>query len=123
VPTQFGYNVFLAENLHEQLENFPIEGMFWYSSILAYMFMFYQADTFSFLMQKMEKDEKPQAVTLWTSMLKRNSTEFSFKQYIDFFYHLVAGLLSGIPKLRINKDIQRVPHLSDLAKTRYWFLY
>ena len=51
--TQFDYNGFLAENLHEQLANFPTEGMFRYSSILAYMFMFYQADKFSFLMQKM----------------------------------------------------------------------
>jgi hypothetical protein len=79
VATQFDYNIFLAENLHEQLANFPTEGMFWYSSILAYMFMFYQADKFSFLMQKMDKDGKPQAVTLWTSLLRRNSTEVQFQ--------------------------------------------
>jgi hypothetical protein len=28
VATQFNYNGFLAENLHEQLENFPTKGMF-----------------------------------------------------------------------------------------------
>jgi hypothetical protein len=44
VATHFDYNSFLAENLHDQLENFPTEGMFWYSSILAYVFMFHQAD-------------------------------------------------------------------------------
>jgi hypothetical protein len=102
VATQFDYNGFLAENLHEQLANFPTEGMFWYSSILAYMFMFYQADKFSFLMQKMDKDGKPQVVTLWTSLLRRNSIEFSFKQFIELFYHLVVSLLSGRPELRIN---------------------
>ena len=123
VATQFDYNGFLAENLHKQMENFPTEGMFQYSSILAYMFMFYQADKFSFLMQKMDKDRKPQAVTLWTSLLRRNSTEFSFKQFIELFYHPVVSMLSGRPKSRINEEIQRVLHLLDLAKTGDWFLY
>jgi hypothetical protein len=123
VATHFDYNGFLAENLHDQLENFPTEGMFWYSSILAYMFMFYQADKFSFHMQKMDKEGKPQAVTLWTSLLRRNSTEFTFKQFIELFYHPVVGMLSGRPEPRINEEIQRVLHLSDLAKTGDWFLY
>jgi hypothetical protein len=47
---QFDYNTFLAENIHDQLSKFSTEGMFWYSSILEYMFMFYQVDKFSFLM-------------------------------------------------------------------------
>jgi hypothetical protein len=123
VAIQFDYNGFLAENLHEQLSNFPTEGMFRYSSILAYMFMFYQTDKFSFLMQKMDQDGKPQAVTLWTSLLRRNSTEFSFKQFIELFYHPVVSMLSGRPEPRINEEIQRVLHLSDLAKTGDWFLY
>jgi hypothetical protein len=54
--TQFDYNSFIAENMHEQFFKFPTEGMFWYSSILAYMFMFFQADKFSFTMQKMDQD-------------------------------------------------------------------
>ena len=85
--------------------------------------MFYQADKFSFLMQKMDKDGKSKAITLWTSLLKRNSTEFSFKQFIDFFYHPVVSMLSGRPEPRINEEIQRVLHLSDIAKTEDSFLY
>jgi hypothetical protein len=81
------------------------------------MFMFYQAEKFSFYMQKMEKEGKPQAITLWTSLLRRNSTEFTFKQFIEFFYYLVVGMLSGRPKTRINEEIQRVMHLLDLANT------
>jgi hypothetical protein len=53
VATHFDYNSFLGENLHDQLANFPTKGMFQYSLILGYMFMFYQADKFSFHMQKM----------------------------------------------------------------------
>jgi hypothetical protein len=97
--------------------------MFQYSSILAYMFMFYQTDKFSFIMQKMDQDRKPQAVTLWTSLLRRNSTKFSFKQFIELFYHPVVIILIGRLEPRINEEIQRVIHLSDLAKTGDWFLY
>jgi hypothetical protein len=57
--TQFDYNTFLVSIIHEHLSNFAIEGMFQYSSILAYMFTFFQADRFSFSMQKMDKNEKP----------------------------------------------------------------
>jgi hypothetical protein len=46
--TQFDYSTFLADNIHEQFSNFTTEGMFWYSSILDYMFTFFQADKFSF---------------------------------------------------------------------------
>jgi hypothetical protein len=120
---QFDYNTFLAENIHDQLSKFATEGMFWYSSILAYMFTFFQAERFSFLMQKMDKDDKPQAVTSWTSLLRRNSTEFSFKQFIEQFYHPVVSMLSGRPEPRINEEIQRILHLSDLAKMGDWYLY
>jgi hypothetical protein len=123
VSIQFNYISFLAENLHEQLSNFPTEGMFQYSSILAYMFMFYQINKFSFLMSKMDQDGKPQAVTLWTSLLRRNSTEFSFKQFIELFYHPVVSILNGRPEPRISEQIQRFLHLSNLAKTGDWFLY
>jgi hypothetical protein len=120
---QFDFNTFLAENIHDQLSKFATEGMFWYSSILAYMFIFFQTEKFPFLMQKMDKDDKPQAVTSWTSLLRRNSTEFSFKQFIEQFYHPVVSMLSGRPEPRINEEIQRILHLSDLAKMGDWYLY
>jgi hypothetical protein len=50
----------LAENIHEQLFKFPTEGMFWYSSILAYLFVFFQTDKFLFSMQKLDQNGKPQ---------------------------------------------------------------
>jgi hypothetical protein len=60
---QFDYNSFLAENIHEQLFKFPTKGMFWYSSILAYLFVFFQTDKFLFSMQKLDQNGKPQPVT------------------------------------------------------------
>jgi hypothetical protein len=55
--TQFDYNDFLAENMREQLFKFTTEGMFWYSSILSYMFTYFQVDKFFFPMQKMDQDK------------------------------------------------------------------
>ena len=76
--TQFDYSTFLAGNIYEQFMNFTTEGVFKYSSILAYMFLYFQAEKFSFSMQKMDPDGKPQPVTAWTSLLKRNSAEYNF---------------------------------------------
>jgi hypothetical protein len=42
----------------------------------------------------MDADGRPQAVTTWTSLLKHNSTEYSFKEFIDLFYHVVVSMLS-----------------------------
>jgi hypothetical protein len=111
------------DNIHEQFINFTTEGMFRYSSILAYLFVFFQADKFSFSMQKMDEDGRPQAVTTWTSLLRHNSTEFSFKQFIEQFYHPVVSMLSGRPEPRINDEVQRILHLSDHTKTGDWYLY
>jgi hypothetical protein len=74
-------------------------------------------------MQKMDKEGKPQEDALWTLLLRRNSTEITFKQFIELFYHPVVGILSGRPEPRINEEIQRVLHLSYLEKTIDWFLY
>jgi hypothetical protein len=113
----------LVDNIHEQFVIFGTEGMFRYSSILAYMFVFYQADKFSFSMQKMDADGRPQPITAWTSLLKHNSTEYSFKAFIDHFYHPVVSMLSGRPKPQINDEVQRILHLSDNTKTGDWYLY
>ena len=95
----------MADNIHEQFVNFNTEGMFRYSSVLAYLFVFFQADKFGFSMQKMDGDGKPQAVTAWTSLLKHNSTDFSFKEFVDQFYHPVLSMLGGKPEPQINDEV------------------
>jgi hypothetical protein len=121
--TQFDYSTFLATNIHDQFMNFPTEGVFRYSSILAYMFLYYQPERFSFSMQKMDADGKPQPVTAWTSLLKRNSAEYKFAEFIDQFYHPVLGMLASVPEPRVNDEVRRVLHLSESTKTGDWYLY
>jgi hypothetical protein len=38
---QFDFSQFLADNIHEQFFKFSIEGMFRYSSVLVYLFLFF----------------------------------------------------------------------------------
>jgi hypothetical protein len=121
--TQFDFGTFLADNIHEQFVNFDTEGMFRYSSMLAYLFIFFQVDKFGFSMQKMDGDGRPQVVTTWTSLLKHNSTKFIFKEFIDQFYHPMVSILGGRPEPQINDEVQRILHLSDNTKTRDWYLY
>jgi hypothetical protein len=121
--TQFDYSTFLANNLHDQFVNFTTEGMFRYSSILAYMFVYFQADRFNFSMQNMDADGRPQPVTAWTSLLKHNSVKYDFTTFIDQFYHPVVSMLGGRPEPQINEEVHRVLHLSEDAKTRDWYLY
>jgi hypothetical protein len=103
--------------------NFSMEGMFRYSLVLAYLFVFFQEDKFGFSMQKMDRDGRPQEVTAWTSFLKHNSTEYNFKEFIDQFYHPVVSMLGSSPEPRINDEVQRILHLSDNTKMGDWYLY
>jgi hypothetical protein len=121
--TQFDFNTFLADNIHEQFVNFSSEDMFRYSTILAYLFFFFQEDTFGFSMQNMDGDGRPQAIIAWTSLLKHNSTDFSFREFINEFYHPVVSMLGDNPEPQINDEVHRILHLSDNTKTRDWYLY
>jgi hypothetical protein len=120
---QFDFSQFLADNIHDQFFKFSTEGMFRYSSVLVYLFLFFQSDRFSCALQKLDQEGNPQSVTSWTSLVRKNSTEFNFKDFIDQFYHPVVCMLSNRTKPRINEEVQRILHLSDLAKTGDWYLY
>jgi hypothetical protein len=92
--------------------------MFRYYFILAYMFVYFQADKFSFSMKNMDAGGRPHPIIAWTCFLKHKSIEYSFKAFVDLFYHPVVSMLSGRPEPRINDEVQRILHLSDNAKTR-----
>jgi hypothetical protein len=113
----------LADNIHEQFFKFSIEGMFRYSSVLVYLFPFFQSDRLSCGFQKLDQEGNPQSMTSWTSLVRKHSTDFNFKDFIDQFYHPVVCMLNNRIDTRINEQVQRFLHLSYLAKTRDWYLY
>jgi hypothetical protein len=71
----------------------------------------------------MDGDGRPQAVIAWTSFLKVNSTQFSFKEFIDQFYDPVVSILSDRPEPWINDEVQRVLHLLNHTNMGDWYLY
>ena len=71
---KFNFSQFLADNIHEQFLKFQTEGMFKYSSILVYMFIFYQAGMFPFALHKINEQGNPQSIIFWTSLVRKNST-------------------------------------------------
>lgn len=86
----YNYSQFLAKAIHEQLMNITTEGMFKYSSVLFHMFIFQQGDKFPIVLHKQDYQQENQAVTQWTSLIRKNSTEFRFSKFIDFLIHPVA---------------------------------
>lgn len=109
----FNFSQFLVDNIHEQIMRITTEGMFKYASVLAYMFLFYQKDKFPITLHKQDFQGINQSVIQWTSLIRKNSTEFKFANFIDNFVHTVAGLLSNQSEPRISSKIKRVLHLSE----------
>jgi hypothetical protein len=103
--SQFDFSQYLADNIHEQLFKFSTEGMFRYSSVLAYLFLFFQEDIFSRALQKIDQEGNPQPVTSWTSLVRNNSTNSSFKDFIDQFYHPVVCMLNNRMEPRVNEEV------------------
>jgi hypothetical protein len=76
-----------------------------YSSVLVYLFLFFQVDRFSCALQKLDQDGNPQSITSWTSLVRKNSIEFKFKHFIDQFYHPVVCMLDSKMEPRINEEV------------------
>ena len=67
----FNFSHVLADNIHEQFLKFPTEQVFNYTSILVYIFMYYQAGRFSFSMQKVDEEGNQQSIIFWTSLVMK----------------------------------------------------
>jgi hypothetical protein len=100
---QFDFSQFLVDNIHDQLFRFSTEGIFRYSSVLVYLFLFFQSDRFPCAFHKLDQEVNPQSVTSWTSLVRKNSTEFSFNDFVDHFYHPMVFMLNNSIEPRINE--------------------
>lgn len=113
----FNFSQFLDDNIHEQFLKFRTEQVFNYTSILIYMFLYYQIDMFNFSMQKLDEEGNQQSVIFLTSLVVKEQQKFSYKQFIEGFVQPVMNILNSSTQPRISEDIKRVLHLTDQAKT------
>jgi hypothetical protein len=87
------------------------------------MLIFYQEDMFPFTLQKLNEQGTSQLVIFWTSLVRKNSMEYSFKYFIDQFIYPSTCLLSNSTKPKVSEEIHKVLHLTEQAKISDWYLY
>ena len=109
-PPAFTFNFaqYLSNAIHEQLFKLPEEGMFKYSSLLFHLFIYFQSERFANSLKKLDTEGNPQSVVLWTSLIRKDSTEFTYKDFIDSFFHPVVNMLSSSSQPRISEEIKKV---------------
>ena len=78
---------------------------------------------FAVSLQKLDTEGNPQSVVFWTSLIRNDSIEFSYKDFIDAFFYPVVNMLSSSIQPRVNEEIKKVLQLSDQSRTGDWYLY
>ena len=119
----FDFAKFIADNIHYQLIKLPDEGVFRYTSYLLHLFLFSQAYNFPIAVQKMDMEGQPHSVIFWTSLLRKNSSEYSYSDFNDLFIKPDMSLLDKAEPPRINEEIKRILQLSENCKVGEWYLY
>lgn len=87
------------------------------------MFLFHRAYIFPTTLHKLDDQGNAQSDIQLTSLVRKNSSDFTFNDFIDKFIYTVVCLLKNNLEPRIGYDIQKTLHLSYQAKTRDWYLY
>lgn len=83
-PTiKFDYAQFIADKMREQLIRLPIERVFKFSTILSYLFLYYQTNKFPMKIRKCDSRGKERFVLYWTPIFQRYSTVSDYKDFVD----------------------------------------
>ena len=90
----FDYADFIADSIHYQLTNLQLEGVFRYTSYIFHLFLFFQSESFPISLQKLDIEGKPLSVVFWTSVLRKESTKFSYSKFVELFVHPVTTMLT-----------------------------
>ena len=119
----FIFSQFLADAIHDLFVKFHIEEVCKYTSVLVYMFVYFQASRFQFTMRKVNEDSQPQSIIFWTTMLMKEHKDYTYKIFVEAFVHPTMSLLNNTMEPRINEDTKKVMQLLDQVRTRDWYLY
>ena len=65
----FDYAQFIADRMHEQFTRLPIERVFKYSSVLIYIFLYYQTYKFPVSIQKLDTKGEERSVIYCTPLV------------------------------------------------------
>ena len=87
------------------------------------MFLYFQEDKFPITLQKLDIEENPLSVIFWTSLIRKESTEFTFEEFKDNFFHPLINMLTNIEKPRISDEMKKILQLSEHTRTGDWYLY
>lgn len=63
-----------------------------------YLFIYFQGDKFPFTLQKLDEEGNQQSVIFWTSMGMKEKEEFTYKQFIELFFHPAINLMRNAQK-------------------------
>ena len=66
---------------------------------------------------------KPLSVIFWTSLLRKNNSEYSYSDFNDLFIRPAMSLLNKVEPPRINEEIKIILQLSENCKVGDWYLY
>ena len=87
------------------------------------MFLYFQEDNFPVALQKLDIEGNPLSVIFWTSLIRKESTEFTYAEFSDSFIHPLIKILTNTEKPRISDQIKKILQLSKQTKTGDWYLY
>ena len=90
----------------------PSEGVFMYSSFLFHMFLYFQSEKFNINLQKLDVEGNPQSVIFWTSLIRKDSNEFTYIDFTNSFIHPMVNFLNSSKQPRISEEINNVLQLS-----------
>jgi len=112
----FNYSKILADSTHDQFLKFYVEGAFKHQSVLMYLLLFHQEEIFKFPLLKLDAQGRPQSIIHCNSLVRKNTEEYSFGDYVNQFLHMSLCLLSSDVIPSISLEIRRILHLTKKAK-------
>lgn len=113
----YDYDQFIADRMHEQFTKLPTWRVFKYSSVLFYMFLYYQTNKFPMRIHKLDTKGEERSVIYWTPLVQKFSTAFTYKDFIDSFVYPVMNMLTSKTQPRIS---QRSREYYNWPKTARW---
>ena len=91
----YNYAEYIADSIHDQLVKFPTEGVFRYNSFLFHMFLYFQSEKFPITLQKLDVEGNPLSFIFWTSLIRKESTEFNYVDFTHSFIHPLINMLTN----------------------------